>query len=240
MSNRARVIGLRPIHKQLDEQESEKVHNTYQEAEMALQHAKQKAAQLIKQANEQIEQNKAEWEKQKQAYQQEAYQDGYQQGFEFGKQEAESTFASLLEQGHQIVHLAEHDYAKRIEESEDTILALGIEASSKILHSILDAHPDQFLPIVKALVEEVKEQERIAIYVHPDQYGHLVKQKEELNMMIDHKQALSIYPKNNLDQHQCYVESPFGRVDASVDSQLTELRSKLFQLLEEAKGSEGS
>ena len=42
----------------------------------------------------------------------------------------------------------------------------------------------------------------------------------------------NIFPDDDLKETDCIIESTFGRIDASVDSQLHELKLKLLQILE--------
>ena len=43
----------------------------------------------------------------------------------------------------------------------------------------------------------------------------------------------TMYPNGELDEHACYIESENGRIDASIDSQLQEIKRKLMDILEE-------
>jgi len=44
-----------------------------------------------------------------------------------------------------------------------------------------------------------------------------------------------IYPDDDLEEFSCYIESEHGRIDASVSSQLVELKKNMMELL---KGDE--
>lgn len=41
-----------------------------------------------------------------------------------------------------------------------------------------------------------------------------------------------IYPDEELSEMDCIIESANGRIDASIDSQLEEIKNKLIELLE--------
>lgn len=255
LSNSKRVIGLKPINAQQvrqdiqsdnevevtqehAEQVKRQADETFVQAEETLKNAEEKAQQLIDEAQTDIEQQKSNWDQEKQNLIQQVKEEAYKDGFAEGKVEAESEYEHLIQQAQFIINRAEQDYKQRVEESEETILHLGIASASKILNTKLQEEPYQFVEIVRALIEEVKEQGQISIYVHPEQYDQVVEQKAELQMIVDQQADLSIFPKHNVNPYQCYAESSFGRVDASIDSQLQELRTKLLELLEEAKASE--
>jgi flagellar assembly protein FliH len=44
---------------------------------------------------------------------------------------------------------------------------------------------------------------------------------------------ISIYASAELNVDDCYIESAFGRIDVSIDTQLKQLKNQLLQLLDE-------
>lgn len=216
--------------KQLEEEANDKLRH----AESKLAEVKQETERMVQQAQEEVEQQKGKWEQEKQQLIEETKQAAYKDGHEQGKNDAFREYEQLIEEAKKIVETANHDYHAKVEQSEETILNLGIKIAEKVISKKLDDDPSAFMSIVHSVIHEVKELEQLALYVHPDQYPNVINQKSELEMIVDYQANLSIYPKNGLKQNQCYVESSFGRVDASVDSQLEELRAKLFSLLREA------
>ncbi|QHE52190.1 flagellar assembly protein FliH [Pontibacillus sp. HMF3514] len=248
-----RVIGIKPFFQQqaaepvtneVEEKsvnQEHKAHQMQQEADEKLKHAESKLAeaneqadQALKQAQEKIQLEKEQWEKEKQQLVEETTKTAYDEGHEQGKNDAFREYEQLIEEARRIVETAHEDYHHKVEKSEETILNLGLKVAEKILGKKLEDDPSSFLSIVHSVIQEVKELEQLALYVHPDQYSIVINQKNELELIVDHHADLSIYPKNGLQPYQCYIETSFGRVDASIDSQLEEIRTKLFNLLREA------
>lgn len=250
-SSNKRVIGIKPVNQKEDSktgdsttsqkytiEQAEKIHEDalqkQQQAEAIIAEAEKKAEQLLIDANATIEQRQQDWEKEKQSLIELTKKQAYEDGYEEGKKKALNDYENMIAKASDIIELSNKDYEQKVEQSEETILQLGIKAAEKILHKELEENPKNFTSIIKSVLEEVKQLEHVAIYVHPDQYQEVLEQKHELQYIMDHHANLSIYPKNNINTYQCYVESSFGRVDASIDSQLEELRLKLSILLEEA------
>lgn len=245
LSNQSRVIGIRSIQpKQMkaealeDTETSSSFHDAQQRANDIMLHAQQKAAQAMKEAEEHIETLTTQFEEEKQQWIENAKQEGYKAGFEEGERVANQANQAKLNQANNVIKLSEQEYVKRVEESEEAILQLGLTAASKIIHQALEEDPSRYVSIVRSLIEEVKEQETIQLLVHPDYYQLVIEQKEELQLLVQQRASLTIHPEGSLEPSQCYVESSYGRIDASVDSQLKELRTILSQLLEEDKESE--
>ncbi len=66
----------------------------------------------------------------------------------------------------------------------------------------------------------------------------MINVKQEIEQTIGNQASLSIFPNKELAKYSCIIETPFGQIDASIDTQLTELKTKLIDLLEEDKRRE--
>ena len=63
-------------------------------------------------------------------------------------------------------------------------------------------------------------------------YEELLSKKEELMTIFSNVVNLFIYPDSDLSEDSCLIESSSGRIDASIDTQLSEIKVKLTELLE--------
>ncbi|WP_231416343.1 flagellar assembly protein FliH [Pontibacillus sp. HN14] len=244
--NKGRVIGIKPVRpkpqSEASEQSSKLADSVMEEAnqqkdyaDQIVREAEEKSDRLLKETQEKIKSLQNDWEEEKVKLEQATKEDAFNKGFESGEQDAFKQYESLIEKAHTIIDQATQDYYAKIADSEETILHLSLKAASKIMNQTLTERPETFLPIVRAVIDEGNNTDELRIYVHPDQYEEVLAQKSELQLILDHQAELTIYPKTNLQPFQCYMESSYGRVDVSIDSQLEELRTKLFRLLEEAE-----
>lgn len=205
-----------------------------------IEQAKHEAETIVNEAHEQaqiilaeIQQAKSQWElEEKPMYMEQAQKEGYQQGKEDGIQIGYSEMAELLTQAKDIVARSKLDYVKKIEEAEPVILELAIKAAEKIIGVELEENNEAFLSIVKRTIKQVRNHREVQLHVHPTQYPFILAQKEELNAIFPINTDFYIYPDEDLSENSCIVESENGRIDASVDSQLLELRTKLIELME--------
>lgn len=211
-----------------------------QEAEKVLTNAKlqseallNEANEMIQQAHQQIKELKAVWEIEKEQLKEEALAEGYQAGFNKGEMAASEQYSFILNDAKQTVELAKAEYLNQIDQAEETILRLGIKVAEKIIRAHLDETKDDFIQVVKHAIKEVKDYADINIIVHPTMYELVLSQKEELTSLFNGEKTLYIYPNEELTETGCLVESSFGRIDASIDSQLNELKVKLLELIEE-------
>lgn len=235
----SKVIGIKPFEfHQEDLSEEEKV-NELAHLDIQLSQAKEQlkltneqANQLLSDTRKTIETEKQKWTEEKQKWIEEAKVSGYQDGFKVGKEESLKEYQTLLDQAREIIELAEQESETILSLAEPTILRLGIVAASKIINHKL-AESDAFIEITKNVLKEVQEQPAIRVISSPTDYQTLQKYKDELRLIIDEKADLTFYPDETLSIGSCIIETPFGKIDASIDSQLATLRQSLFDLSEE-------
>ncbi|SFF70438.1 flagellar assembly protein FliH [Halobacillus alkaliphilus] len=232
-----RIIQIKPVEKltpavSMEESlssEQELAEQKRQQAEKVLEEAREEASQLLQAAEHKIDADKKAWEEERIQLVQAAEKEGYQAGVTQGYQD----YTEKLEEANHIIAKANQSYHSIVGSSEETIVEIALRAAEKILNCHLEDHPESFSNLVKKVVKEVQEQPEIAIYVHPDQYGYLQSQAEELQRMTSLKTNLSIYVKDEMEPFSCVLETPFGRIDAGIDSQLKELREKVFRVVQE-------
>ncbi|WP_161493863.1 flagellar assembly protein FliH [Virgibacillus necropolis] len=209
--------------------------NKLAELNRDLDHIKHQRETLLKNTLEKIEREKKDWEEEKRQLIKETKELGSKEGFASGKEESLNYYAELVTKTNDIVDSATKDYHAVLESSEDIILRLAIQSAEKIIQYKLEEKPETFVHIVKAAIKDIKEQSTISIYLHPDNYQFVLNQKEELSRLLDSDSKLSIYVKDDTKVNNCFIEHPFGRIDASIDTQLKQLRAILHEVNMENK-----
>ena len=81
--------------------------------------------------------------------------------------------------------------------------------------------------LVKRALKEAKDSHDVQLHVNPNYYEYLLSQKEELLAVFLHETNLFIFPDEELPENRCVIESALVGLDASVDTQLSEIKQKL-------------
>jgi flagellar assembly protein FliH len=211
-----------------EEQQKELLNQAYSQAEMIVKEAELQAQSI----REQILQERAAWEQEKAALVEAAKQEGFSKGVSDGKEQGYQEYHAEILFAQEVVNTAKKDYQQQVASAEKTILQIGMNAAEKILGEKLNDSEEGFLAIVKRALKEARESREVQIHVNPCHYEFLLARKGELIVIFPKETDIYIYPNDELAETSCFIESASGRIDASIDSQLAELKRKLLDLLE--------
>ncbi|NNU82580.1 flagellar assembly protein FliH [Geobacillus sp. BMUD] len=196
------------------------------------------AEQYYESVREQLAREKEEWQREKERLMQEARDRGYEDGYAAGREEALGEHRTWIEQARRLAERANTEFYARIESTAEAMLDVALKAAERIIGAALEGDRNAFLSLVHQALQEVRRQTEVAVYVHPHCYEIVAEQKELLKSVFPHRVDLFIYPDDALPEYGCVVETPFGRIEASVDVQLERLREALYRRLKEGAFSE--
>ncbi|MDT8859027.1 flagellar assembly protein FliH [Alkalihalobacillus sp. MEB130] len=220
----------------------EKLQNLRGEIERAEETARQIVADAERQAatiSEMIQSKLEQAELEIAEHKQRAIEEGYQDGYAQGQADGFSSYSTLIEQAQMIVAQSEQEYEKTIDSSQPVIVELAAALAQRIVGQKLTDDEEMWSAILLQVMTEVREHENVRIYVHPDWYERTNQQKEELEQIVSHTEKLFIYPDAGLMKNGCVIESKYGRIEATVDKQLSELKGQLLEKLKEGDNERG-
>ncbi|MGE6525771.1 flagellar assembly protein FliH [Bacillus safensis] len=231
------TIPLQQVEFKREHHEEELVNET-EASQLVLSDAEDQARRILEQANSELEKTMAEINQRRTDFEEEriqlieeAKQAGYQDGFQKGEADANLQYQAILDQANDIAGLARQDYEEKIESSAEQIVELAFELAKRVWNAAEETK-DQFLALVKQVISEVKEYDDISIYVAPEHYEHVMEYKDELIRILQKDTHLAIYSDEKAPKGTCYVETSFGKVEASVDTQLNQLKEKLLEVID--------
>jgi len=186
--------------------------------------AKTDADLCLSEANKQIEPLK------KQAHA-EGHQQGYQEGFTQGQQAAKADIEQVVNQTiaktQQVLAAAEQEAKDMIFAAEAQIIDIALAVARKILAYEITENPMVVLPLVKAALQKVSDQEEVIIRVSMDDFDAVLLAKKDLQIMVGREQALKIIVDHTIESGSCVIDSSYGTVDARIDTQFEAIRQAL-------------
>ena len=234
-----KIISLQQIYREQSPEEIDYLSSIHGEKEKIIIEAKKEAKKIIESANEeyenmckQIEQMRQEFEEEQQKIREQAEFSGYQEGLSKGKESGYLEYIGQIEEANKITEQSKIVYQQEIDESEKTILLIGLHVAERILATELADNVERFIPIVKRSMKEMREFKEVQIHVHPNQYNTLINHKDEIDAILHNGTKCFIYIDEDVEEYTCVIESEKGKIDATISTQLTEMKTRLLELLE--------
>lgn len=235
---------VRPVKKQAEPSADVNRKKLEQVERELIRKAEIKANELMKQAEEKARQKAEALKKREEALQEkishaleEARAKGYDEGFQIGRKDGMQSVQELMNEAREMVDLTHQEYVKKLAEAEPMIIKFAIALAEKIVGHHLETQPELWSHLVKSAIKEVKEHENIKIFVHPKKYEWILSSKRMLKAAVNDTTEIYIYPNEELAEDACIIETSFGKIDASVDTQLMEMKKHLLEIVEEKQNA---
>lgn len=208
-----------------------------QEAETIIEQARRKAERLLQEAEqevylklEEVAQKESSMDHFIEQTRKEASEKGYQDGYEQALQQCEKEYRTLLEEASTILSSAQAQQHKKIMEAEPQLIDLSIAVAGKIIGESLTCD-DNWKTFVTEALNQVRQEEDIKLFVPPKHYQASVDLADQLSKVFN--TDIIVYPDDTKAENGCVIETKYGQIDASIDSQLQEMKEKLLELVGE-------
>lgn len=211
---------------------SEEINEAIAEAERIVAQAEKTAAQCLDEAHKEaaLLKQQAHDEGQQQGYQagqQDGYQAGLQQGRQDGKAEMEQVIADAIAKAQQMLDASQQDAKEMILGAERQIVDIALTVARKIIAYEVAENPMVVLPLVKAALQKVSDQEEVVIRVSADDFDSVLMAKKDLQAMVGREHALKIIVDHTIDSGSCIIDTSYGAVDARLDTQFETIKKAL-------------
>ncbi|WP_162287795.1 flagellar assembly protein FliH [Indiicoccus explosivorum] len=174
---------------------------------------------------------RSSWDTEKQQLQQQAYEEGFQQGFEEGRSKGFESVTEAIGQANETVRFAEQQAAAYLEDQERIILELALTSAEQIMNTEIAEAEEKYIPLVKKAIKAAREADKVKVFIPPARYRLLTENREELVSLLPADIPLIIFAEDGLEETAGFIETNFGRIDFSIDEQLSGLRTKLTDML---------
>lgn len=202
------------------------VHYAQLQAELILNKAREEAEELLAQAREQA---LAEQEEIRAGARDEGYRDGYAQGTAKAMSDAvrdrEATAARLEKEVQAFLEKASLAREEMILQSRDELVELCLAIAEKVVRVSLKSSSEVIVRMIQTATERMKRQEWVHIYISGCDVRQLSKISPALTTTLGAlSQHIKIIPMGDGEDGTCIVETPEEIVDASVSTQMSNVR----------------
>lgn len=203
------------------EEEAEAVINAARtEAEKIINDARNKANEMLEEAKEKIEQHMIDVE-------QKAKEEGYRNGEKLARQH----YQTLLDEAEDIKKQAHKVYNDTIAGLESDIVDIIIDVSRKIIGMEFEHNRDAVISLVVTAIKGSSPSNGVVVRVCPEDYDYVSENKDELLRYSEDIHEITIKKDNALNKGNCLIETGYGSIDASVETQLAAVERAFRELL---------
>ena len=205
------------------------VHYAQLQAELILNQAREEAQQILDQAREEARQ---EQEEIRAGARDEGYREGYAQGTSKAMDDAirdrEATAARLEKEVQAFLEKASLAREEMLLQSQDELLELCLSVAEKVVRVSLKSSSEVIVRMIQTATERMKRQEWVHIYISGCDTRQLAQISPALTSTLGAlSQHIKVVPMGDDESGTCIVETPEEIVDASVSTQMSNIRDVL-------------
>jgi flagellar assembly protein FliH len=218
IKNEAEQAAFQEVKRKTDQAQSLK-RIAEDEAERIIADAKQKAQEIIDEAQASFETDRQEAEKQ-------GLTEGKEKGFADGKAEVDR----LIERTQVILERAQDKRAEILAETEQQIIDLVLLISRKVIKVIYENQRNVIISNVIQALRKVKGRGNIIIRVNMADLKLSTEHMKDFVKLVEGAASIQILEDSSVDRGGCIIETDFGEIDARIASQLAELETKILEM----------
>ena len=192
------------------------------EADALLAQAQQQAGQIISQATAQAQQ-----------LQEEARQKGLAQGEKTGRQQGREEFQAAIRQAQGLMEEMRGECQRFYDESSETIYAMALAMTEQIINHQVDSENGIVVDIARRLLEKARNGKRFILKCNPLDVPILTESMDLLTA-VNGGREIELEDERSLSRGGCRLETDYGILDGTMESQLEQLRRLVEDTLDEA------
>ncbi len=159
----------------------------------------------------------------------EAYEKGFEQGEKDGRELGFKRLEVVLHQLEKV--LAEMEQQKRefFKRAEREVLGLMLAIGKRIFRQASFVQEETIVAVLKEAFQYVTDREKILVRLNPMDYQYLLAHPDQVPSLFDEKGGVRMVEDPSITRGGCLLDSSFGEVDATFESQFDEMVSLLLE-----------
>ena len=159
----------------------------------------------------------------------EAYEKGFAQGEKDGLELGQRRIETMIHQFKEILLDIERQRKDLYKAFEKEMLQLVVDISKKVIRHELKLHEGIILATLQEALQYVVDRRKLVIHLNPVDYQYLLAHPEGLSLPLDEAGGVKVIEDPSITRGGCFLETSFGEVDATVESQFNEIVSLIWE-----------
>lgn len=158
-----------------------------------------------------------------------ANEDKAQALFESSKKKG---FNEGLNQWSEQIKFLEEEREKVRKEMQKFLVQITMATAKKVVGNELKQNPDVLADMIMKQLKSVASHHKITIYVNPEDYDLIEKNREQLKKICDQATSFKIQPRKDIHPKGAVIETDQGIIDARAESLWNNIEKALQELIE--------
>ncbi len=152
---------------------------------------------------------------------------GYEEGFNKGKEEALQQALIAKRQFDEMQVKLRTEYDELVKTLEPKMVDVITQVYEHVFGSNFFSRRDVMVCLINKALMSIETDEKVTIQVSPSDYDMLIGMKSALFEKVSLQNTPEIVQKENFVKGQAKIETPYGVIDCSIDTELKELTRTL-------------
>ncbi len=218
------------IVKQAEDSAFEIVKKQNDEAQVIKNDAQKEADEIIEKAKAEAEQIIENAHSQESFLKEQATKQGYDVGYKDGFASGEDEQNRLIERIHKIVESIMIRRQEILKETESQIVDLVLLMTRKVVKVVSENQKSVIANNVLAALNKVKVKGAVTLRVNMEDAKIATANLSEFTKRVENVSSITVVEDSTIEKGGCIVETDFGEIDATIQSQLHELESKILEV----------
>jgi len=183
----------------------------------------------------QIEDIRREAQENASALEREAYEKGFAQGEKDGVELGQRKALKLIENIENLLRSMDDLKQGLLALYEREIVELVFAVAEKVIHRTIRSDDAAIEGTILAALKLAAEKSKATLRVNPEDYDYVEELRPEFFAAIKELKALTVISDPSITRGGCLLESPYGDVDATIETQTEKIHQCLEQVFAERK-----
>ena len=165
----------------------------------------------------------------------ESYEKGFAQGEKDGFEVGQRRLETVIRQFENILLEMERQRSDLCRTHEKEMLQLVLSISKKLLHDELPFHEEGIRATLQEAFQHVVDRKRVIVHLHPMDYQYLLNHPEGFPFLHEEEKGVKVIEDSTITRGGCFLETSFGEIDATLESQFDEIVSLIWKRFESSR-----
>ena len=165
----------------------------------------------------------------------EAYEKGFAQGEKDGLAFGQKRIEAVIHQFENVLTEIDRQRKELDRAYEREMLQIVLSLSKKILHYELTLQEQTISATLQEAFQYVVDRRKVIVHLNPIDYQYLQTHPEGSPFPLDDKTGIQVVEDSSITRGGCFLETSFGEVDATIESQFDEIASFIWKQLEQKR-----